>query len=189
MNPLRQLDDQLLFANNSFARHTAGPSAVRNGHACHDDDQARYLYPIGLARVSLLLSSLVSERMAGSVSSGSAFCSLVEDVLDGLMDQRDDVGVDDSVEDVSSVSSSFDPAGEAQLGKMLADPRFGASDGVDEGGDVDLVVGQEPEQMEPNRGAEQLEDLGGVGEGVPVRGGAAGCSCHWSPHLVASNSQ
>ena len=155
MNPLRQLDDQLLFANNSFARHTAGPSAVRNGHACHDDDQARYLYPIGLARVSLLLSSLVSERMAGSVSSGSAFCSLVEDVLDGLMDQRDDVGVDDSVEDVSSVSSTLDPAREAQLGQVLTDSCFGTSDRENQRRDIDLVAGQEPEQMDPARGAEQ----------------------------------
>ena len=84
---------------------------------------------------------------------GCSCGSFVEDVVDHLVDQGDDVGVDHVVEDASSVSSSLDPAGQAQLGKMLADPRFGASDGVDQGGDVDLVVGQEPEQMEPTRGA------------------------------------
>jgi len=72
---------------------------------------------------------------------------LVEDVLDSLMHQRDDVGVDYSVEDASSNSSSFDPSGEAQFGQVLANSRLGTSNGVHERGDVDFVVGQVPEQM------------------------------------------
>jgi hypothetical protein len=95
---------------------------------------------------------------------------LVQDVLDALVDQRDDMRVDHFVQDPPPVSSSVDPAGQAQLGEVLADPGLGASHCAHERGYVELFVGQEPEQMEPAGGAEQLKDLGGIYEHVPIRG-------------------
>lgn len=60
--------------------------------------------------------------MAGRDWSGSAFCSLVKEVFDGLVDRRDDAGVDYSVEAASSVSSPFDPACEAQYARSWPAP-------------------------------------------------------------------
>jgi len=124
-------------------------------------------------------------RMTCVVPSTCGFGLLVEDVLDTLVDQRDDVWVDHFVQDPSPVSSPVDPASQTQLGKMLADPGLGTADGAHERGDVKLVLGKEPEQMEPARGAEQLEDLRGVHQHVPIRCSAAGYSCHRAPDMVA----
>ena len=40
---------------------------------------------------------------------------------------------------------------------MLTNLSLGASDGGDQGGDADFVVGQDPQQVQPARGAQQPE--------------------------------
>ena len=72
--------------------------------------------------------------------------------------------VDHPVQEASSIPARVDPTGETQLGEVLADARLCSADGGDERADVDLGVGQFPQQVQPARGAEELKDLGGIVE-------------------------
>jgi hypothetical protein len=83
----------------------------------------------------------------------------VKDVFDGLVNEGDDVRVDHPVEDVSPVAARVDPPGQTQLGKVLADAGLGSPHSGDQRRDVDFVVGQNPQEVQPARGAEEPEEL------------------------------
>jgi hypothetical protein len=56
---------------------------------------------------------------------------------------------------------------------VLTDASLCAADSGDERGDVDLIVGQHPQQMQAARGTQEREDFGGVIEDVTSRNFAA----------------
>ena len=63
-------------------------------------------------------------------------------------------------------------------------PAFVPAHGGDQRRDVGFVVGQNPQDVQPARGAEEPEKLGCVIENVSVRGGRAGGVSHRRLPLV-----
>jgi hypothetical protein len=90
-------------------------------------------------------------------------------VVQGLLDEEGHVVVLDDVDLPLALPAGRDQVGQAELGQVLADHGVGGTDGVGEAADVVLVVGQQPQQVQPGRGGQHRERLGGLVQHVRVR--------------------